>query len=58
VLGFSDIRVLRDFGLATVVNLGLALAAVAVVVPALVRARARRGSDQASGGQAAKAQVD
>jgi hydrophobe/amphiphile efflux-3 (HAE3) family protein len=58
VLGFSDIRVLRDFGLATVVNLGLALAAVAVVVPALVRSRARRGSDPASGPQSEKAQVD
>jgi len=37
VLGFSDIRVLRDFGIATVVNLLLALAAVRLTVPALAR---------------------
>ena len=50
VLGFSQIRVLRDFGFATVVNLALALAAVAVVVPAMVRILARgerRGDDPA-----------
>lgn len=56
VLGFSQIRVLRDFGFATVVNLSLALAAVAVVVPAMVRVLARRStrdapsSDAGSGG--------
>ena len=37
VLAFSDIRVLRDFGIATVINLLLALAAVRVTVPALAR---------------------
>ena len=37
VLAFSDIRVLRDFGIATVINLLLALAAVRITVPALAR---------------------
>ncbi|MEI6447878.1 MAG: MMPL family transporter [Actinomycetes bacterium] len=45
VLWFSDIRVLRDFGLATVIDLGLALAAVAVVVPALLRWLDRRSAE-------------
>ncbi|CAB4867503.1 MAG: MMPL family transporter [Actinobacteria bacterium] len=44
VLLLSDIRVLRDFGLATVVDLLVALAAVVIIVPAMVRVLDRRGN--------------
>jgi uncharacterized protein len=44
VLAFSDIRVLRDFGIATVVNLLLALCAVWITVPALARQLGRGGA--------------
>ncbi|MEI7560004.1 MAG: MMPL family transporter [Actinomycetes bacterium] len=42
VLVLSDIRVLRDFGIATVVDLLVALLAVVIVVPAMVRVLERR----------------
>lgn len=45
VLGLSDIKVLRDFGFATVIDLVLALAAVTLVVPAIVRWRSGTGGN-------------
>ena len=42
VLILSDIRILSDFGLATVIDLLVALLAVALIVPAMVRVLSSR----------------
>ena len=42
VLILSDIRILSEFGLATVIDLLVALLAVAVIVPAMVRVLSKR----------------
>ena len=45
VLILSDIRILSDFGLATVIDLLVALLAVALIVPAMVRVLSERQAD-------------
>jgi len=52
VLGFSDIRVLRDFGYATVIDLAVALLAVVVIVPAGLRLLAARAAAPPEAGEA------
>ena len=53
----SDIRMLRDFGLVTVVDLGVALLGVMLVLPAvLVLAEERFGREQASRSEAGRPQ--
>ena len=51
VLGFSDIRVLRDFGYATVIDLAVALLAVVVIVPAGLRLLAARAAASPEAGE-------
>jgi predicted RND superfamily exporter protein len=56
VLVLSDIRMLRDFGAVTVVDLGVSLLGVLVVLPAVL-VLAERGTPAAPAPQAAEPPV-